>query len=250
MSEDKSRNKSCWDRFGYKALISFTGYPERVKGIMSEFSRVGMSGVNVHYGFPTPFNRVLINALPHDGPVNSEATMSCAMNHYAVVKTAYCLGYESCLVMEDDIRFLNDVDEIRKTVEALPDDFDIALFDLIPIAINVDVKRLRRDERVNDRWFRYHNMRSMACYAFSRRMMERFIWLNEAAATDPAVGFLRPNDHFLDQVYHLPGMNIYGAMENIAVQRMIGDSINNKNNCYAGLYRQIGIDLSKYKEAQ
>lgn len=32
----------------------------------------------------------------------------CARNHYTIIKTAYDLGYEHILVMEDDIRFLKD----------------------------------------------------------------------------------------------------------------------------------------------
>lgn len=246
-----TRNGSCWDRFDRKSLLTFTGYKDRLPGVLGELDRIGMKGVNIRYNVPTPFDRVLLRHMPHTSDVARGGYFNCTMGHYFEIKTAYCLGCRSCLIMEDDIRFLKDTDEIRKTVEALPDDFDIALFDML--ASNMGdcnpgiLKGLRVSAKVNDRWFRYKNMRSMACYAFSRKAMERFIWLHECAATDPSIGCFRICDHFLDSRYQLPGANLYGAMENVAIQKGSPDS-NSYSGDFVDIYRNMGLDLDKYAD--
>lgn len=242
---------SCWDRFGRKTLLTFTGYKDRVAGVMSELERIGMKGVNVQWQFPNPFDRFLLTHLRHIPCLEKGGYMNCTMGHYAAIKTAFHLGVRNCLILEDDIRFLRNAEEISKTVNALPDDFDIALFDLVAISMGncgpEDVIRMRADSRVNERWMRFYNMRSMACYALSRRAMERIIWLNEAAVTEPRIGKLRICDHFLNEKYMLPGMNLYCACENVAVQKKMGEA-NSDMDSFCQAYQGMGVDMSRYAD--
>ena len=124
-----SESVNFWDRFDRKTLLTFTGYQNRVEDVVSEISRVGMNDVNVQWQFPNPFESVLIGNLRHKKGLDLPGYMNCTMGHYSAVKTAYHLGLKTCLIMEDDIAFLKDVDEIRTIVNALPEDFDIAMLD-------------------------------------------------------------------------------------------------------------------------
>ena len=218
---------SCWDRFGRKTLLTFTGYKERAPGVLREIERVGMKGVNVQWQFPNPFEDVLLAHLKCIRCVRSEkGAMNLAMAHYAAVKTAYCLGVDHVLIMEDDIRFIRDVGAVEELVRLLPDDFDIGMFDytiLGPIrgsdAQAEYVTRMRRERRINEGWCGFDVMRSTGCYALSRRAMKRYIWLNEAAVTDPSIGKLRASDHWFNRRYMGPDMKMMFAYRPAAIQR-------------------------------
>lgn len=240
---------SCWDRFERKTLLTFTGYMDRAKGVMQELDRIGMRDVNVQWQFPNPFDGVLIRHLNHIRHLDIAGYMNCTMAHYNAIKTAYHLGLKNILVMEDDIRFMEDLDAIDSTVSSLPDDFDVAMFDLIPVFLKRGeperVKSLKESARINERWFEFDILRSMGCYAMSRRGMERYIWLNEAAVTQPKIGKLRICDHFLDRRY-MPGLKLYAAVDNACIQRNMG-ACNSPIDEYPEKYRRIGIDVSLYR---
>ena len=242
---------SCWDRFERKTLLTFTGYRERAATIMREIDRIGMRGVNVQWQFPNPFDKVLIRQLKHIPCLERGGYMNLTLGHYAAIKTAFHLGCGNCLIMEDDIRFLKDCGEIERTVSSLPDDYDVALFDLMPIDMKDcgpdDVIRLRTERSRNGRWAEFYNMRSMGCYALSRRAMERLIWLNEAVVTSPEVGKMRICDHFLNRKYLGDQMRLYFAKTNVAVQRQMG-AANSAIDEYQVRYRRMGLDLSQYAE--
>lgn len=239
---------SCWDRFDRKTLLAFTGYKDRTPGVLKELDRIGMKGVNVQWQFPNPFDGVLLKSLRHERSLGEGGFMNATMGHYTAVKTAYHLGCTTCLVVEDDIRFLKDVDEVSKAVEMLPADFDIALFDSILIGLgdqDRDNYRLSRERRrVNDFWAEFDVLHSQGCYAMSRKAMERYIWLNEAAVTDPAIGKLRIGDHFLNRKSFGANARMYFAIRNVAIQQMTGRNNSNTRDPY----QWMDLDKSLYQE--
>ena len=243
---------NCWDRFEHKTLLTFTGYRERAVRILSELDRVGMSSVNVQWQFPSPFDGAILRHIKHEvgrGLDNDIRFMSCTMGHYRAIKTAFHLGCKSVMVMEDDIRFLKDLDKISAAVHSVPDNYDIAMFDLFPAkGTKASVVSSWRDSRkVNDFWAEFDNMYSMGCYAMSRRAMERYIWLNEAAVTKPSIGMMRVCDHFIDRNYFWPDAHMYFARTNVAVQRA-DDNSNSKRERILASYSRIGIEMSAYAE--
>lgn len=240
---------NCWNRFARKSLICFTGYYERFSGISNELNRIGMKDVNVRWDFPNPFEGVLLKNLKHEKDIASGGYMNCTMGHYSEIKTAFELGAETCLIMEDDIRFLKDVEEIDRIVNSLPEDFDIAMFDYFPTrgTSHGKLDSMKTSRKVNEYWAEFDDMYSMGCYALSRRAMERYIWLNEAAVLDGKVGMLRICDHFLDRKYYKKGSKLYFARENVAIQR----GSNSSNTSFwriARSYSRMGIDMSRYSE--
>lgn len=237
----------CWDRFARKTLLTFTGYIEREPPIVSELERIGMKGVHVQWQFPNPFESVLLDNLKHERCL-SVGYMNATMGHYRAIKTAYHLGLENCLVIEDDIRFLKDVSEIDRMVSSLPDDFDVAMFDVILLGIGDDgIKNYinaKKGRKVNDSWSEFDRLRSQGCYALSRRAMKRYIWLNEASVTDPKIGKLRIGDHFMDRKYMGNDMKMYFPSKHIAIQRAIGKTNTNMKDMYDGM----DVEKSMYAE--
>ena len=194
---------SCWDRFGRKTLLTFTGYKDRAPGVMKELERVGMKDVNVQWQFPNPFESVLLKHLNH----------------------------EKCL---------------STAVRSLPEDFDVALFDMFLHEGNDrefnEYIFAKGNRKVNQDWSEYDSLISQGCYAMSRRAMERYIWLNEAAVTDKRIGKLRIGDHFLSRKYMGDGMKLYFSVNHVAIQKIMG-----KNNCNTdNMYGRIEVDESLY----
>lgn len=238
---------SCWDRFGRKTLLTFTGYKDRAPGVMKELERVGMKDVNVQWQFPNPFESVLLNHLRHEKCLSS-GFMNATMGHYSAIKTAYHLGMSSCIVVEDDIRFLKDIDAVYRAVSSLPEDFDVALFDMFVNGKDerqfLDYVHARNSRKVNQEWAEYDNLLSQGCYAMSRKAMKQYIWLNEAAVTDRRIGELRIGDHFLSRRYMGNGMKLYFSVEHVAAQKVIGKNNTNVTN----MYGRMKVDESLYGE--
>ena len=236
---------SCWDRFGRKTLLTFTGYKDCVPGVMSELDRIGMKDVNVQWQFPNPFESVLLRDLRHEKCL-SAGYMNASMGHYSAIKTAYHLGMDSCIVIEDDICFLKDLDKIASVVKSLPEDFDIALFDMFLLGLgeseHADYLNAKKNRKINDEWAEYDNLRSQGCYAMSRKAMERYIWLNEVAVTDHRIGKLRIGDHFLARKYMGKDMKLYFSVDHIAIQRSVGSSNTNATDPYEGM----DVDINLY----
>lgn len=243
---------SCWDRFDRKTVLFFTGYKSRVAPMQNELERVGLGDAIPQWQFPTPLDQLVLSRIRHTPSAGQHGYFNCSMGHYFAMKTAYHLGCKTCLIMEDDIRFLKDPCEIAATVEALPDDFDVALLDLVVRSMKhmdvAELERLRRDRRVNDRWAEFDMMRSLGCYALSRKGMERLIYCYEAVETDRAVGKMRICDHFLNRRYLGADTKMYFAVRNVAIQRQMGKA-NSEIDEYQTNYVEMGIDPSLYEEA-
>ena len=64
------------------------------------------------YGTPFPHNKIIADAfnISKKGRFTKPNEYDCARNHYAIIKTAYDLGWENVLVIEDDVLFLKDTD--------------------------------------------------------------------------------------------------------------------------------------------
>ena len=50
---------------------------------------------------------------------------NCAFEHYTIVKTSYQRGFNHILIIEDDIRFIDNLKLIEDTFSNLPEDYDI-----------------------------------------------------------------------------------------------------------------------------
>lgn len=244
----------CWGRFDRKTVLYFTGNRNsRVPGMEKELSRVGLGDAERQWSFPSPIDRTIRKEIPHAKNVESDGYFNCSMGHYRAIATAYHLGSEHALFLEDDIRFLNDLTEVEKAVSDLPEDYDVAMLDWFCIkkrdGSGIEKARRWRDERkVNGHWSAFDKLYSAGCYALSRRGMKGIMRAFELSATDRIVGKFRIIDHYMDRNVIGQDARLYFAGFNVAVQREMGAS-NSAGYRITDKYKALGIRLDQYAKA-
>ncbi len=243
--------RDIWRGFDYKAVCLFTGYKSRAEKVGAELGRVGLGDAARLWQFPTPFDAILRRKVRSAGAAGRPGFFNSGMGHYRALKTAYELGAEHSLVMEDDVRFLRDIDLLAEIVADIPVDYDIALLDVIkPVRLTMDEVRSNIGRNMVSRhWCRFSNMRSFACYAMSRRCMARWIQWWESAFAGTIRHPLRIADQFMRT--DKPGrvgmdMNIYHAVPNAAIQAPSGVSNSGGAGCFMSFYTELGLDPSSY----
>lgn len=204
-----------------------------------------MVRVFTHWNFDNLWvKNLLFRHVAFEG-LHSGAVMNNAFGHYSIIKTAKELGCRSCLIMEDDIRFLRDLLLLKEVVRSLPADYDVAMFDsLIGMPGRFGVPSGRP---INKYWSLLHgNLRacSAACYALGEKGMERFISLYEKPVHEFGTGAVRQSDWYFD-MDHCAGLKLYVSYPKAARQVRIAGSMPNTNydswsQCYGlcGSYRE------------
>lgn len=186
-----------------------------------------MSGVEYHFDFPTPLKDILKAGIKTTDFTGRKGPFACAIAHYSVIKSTYELGYESLLVMEDDIRFLNDISLIKKIVRLLPRDYDYAQFERakpyeMPMS---EWLSLKNETHKNTYWIPFRNMRGGGCYALRRSAMKHIIDEMERVFKSGKDGErLLPNDYYVKKANHLKR---YFCYPNAAVQMPFSASNSN-----------------------
>lgn len=122
------------------------------------------------------YNKIMMHVLNQNklGRLTKPNEYDCTHNHYSMVKQAYDQGYEYCLIMEDDIRFLdmNDGEIWESYLNNIPDDFDILQFG----GFTTDPKiKNYMDERAH--WVKHPDVPvwNASMYALSRKGMKYYI---------------------------------------------------------------------------
>lgn len=237
-----------FDKYDFKANVCFTGYKYRADLMDFEFKRVGLTEVYRVWNFPCPFDKVLQDHLDHVRLMGRVGFFNSVVGHYRAIKTAYCLGSERCLVMEDDIRFLRDIDLLEEIVRDIPPDADIALFDVLrpqKIPLPDFISHLQKD-RVCRYWVRFVNARSAGCYSLSRKAMKRWIDALESPALGRG-GKMRLADQYFNIAHVGFDLNAYHAAPVAARQVLIGSG--HSNSGFSELdswYKAIGCDALGY----
>lgn len=104
------------------AVVRHTAYAgARGPSLEAELSRVGLSGADFVWTFPSPFTPRFASSFR--GGL-SPATFNCLIDgFYAAVKESLERGHERLLVCEDDVRFPLDVSVTVRALESLPPGF-------------------------------------------------------------------------------------------------------------------------------
>lgn len=231
--------------------ISYTGFPERYAEIESELGRVGIldSGIfNWQRTIPSIFNDILYDATKKRGlnDCRSKSSLSCLLGHYSCVKASLGLGDRRVLILEDDVRFLKDIDTISRRLDDVPGDSDIVLFDWFATYTgnyaqdSHEYERMKSD-RVNGSYSRYNHLFGASCYMLSSRSMEAIVRLIERK--------FAPIDHYTSHLLDGCGLNRYFCVDQIACQKNFERSNNADLYGMAAVdmaYRIIGLDKTKF----
>lgn len=200
-----------WLDKAYFAVACYTGYALRERHMRSELERVGIRNFHIHWGFPNPFEKILLSNIPHmKGLRDMPSTWGATLSHYCILKTAYELGCEYAFVMEDDCRFVKDVGTLWTEMQNTPRAWDILMLSNFLRRGMVDGK---------SRWKRCAAAMSASCYVCNRAGMRKLISLYEepAAPKNPRHKMMSC-DYWTDEKYLGKDMLLYVADPPLAVQ--------------------------------
>lgn len=62
------------------------------------------------------------------GGTNNGGAFNCTREHYTMIKSSYLKGYDSILILEDDVSLLNDIDQFSNILSEIPSSWDILRF--------------------------------------------------------------------------------------------------------------------------
>ena len=221
--------------------LVYTEKQYRQEAHFDEMCRVGLKiSVEYHWNFPTPYDKWEMDRLPIVPFVRQRiGCYNVSKGHYAAIKTAYHLGVKTLLIMEDDCRFLKDLNKLEEYLSEAPDDWDVLMLDHF---------RMRGDVvQVNKHWARCRASASCACYAVNRKAMERLIRMYESAVKgNYRAPLLRNCDMWLDTKYLGDDVNFYCSTPNLAVQCQCPDESNCGRTHCDGKYEAMGISYADY----
>lgn len=126
-----------WKRYFDRAYcFHFVKDAARLPGLTEEFRRVGLLDSGIFRWvttYPEVWERKLIEAMPKVWPSGATKTAVGFLNlGMATMRTLREALYDGCrrvLFLEDDIRFLKDMDELEAGLDAIPDGYDVVQLD-------------------------------------------------------------------------------------------------------------------------
>lgn len=234
-----------WDKYFDKIYcIHLIEYKERFNEIKNELERVGIDTKSDYFSWKyTTRNKMYqyIYNNPNFPQLNvnyiTDAIKNCTMAHYEIMCECKAFGYERVLILEDDIRFLKNVDEIETILNNLPNK-DIVLLD--KWTFNKDMYRdLITNHKINDYYAEYdHDFTSCACYSLTAKGIDAIMFIQEHRFL-PADFCV--NNHFGDL-----GITRCMAIKNIGIQKQFKtDKIDIEYNINA--YKDI-VDMNEYNK--
>ena len=241
-------------KFDFIVSLCATPCRQRVPSLDAELERIGIRPDLRVWSVPDATERASLNYVSCAPLVRHASYAACTFNHYRAICAAYHLGAERCLLVEDDVRFLRDIDELARIVESVPD-ADVTMFDLISDgARSPTAGEIRRmlDGSVRDRWaVPQSHPCSMACIGLTRKAMQMFLRCITEPFTEQR-GRFDVIDGYLGERYRKPeGIEVRVAWPLAAIQADIPGSVSNTASVFGAgrarsWYGAIGIDITSY----
>jgi GR25 family glycosyltransferase involved in LPS biosynthesis len=101
---------------------------------------------------------------------------NCAFEHYTIIKQSYLRGFDSILIIEDDITFIDDIKKIEEVFNSIPSNYDLIKYHSTEVAI------IESSICINKYYYtNCFGVCSTKCYALSRKGMEKVIRYYESS---------------------------------------------------------------------
>lgn len=229
-------NSISLDKLDYIGAVCFTGNRERHKLLLDEFCRCKLPAPEVIWTFPSPYRNFVLSRINHLDTLDKHpGYWGAGIAHYRHLKIAYELGCSNALIVEDDCRFLQDINRLEETMKNVPVDWDVLMLD------NFRPTGLRS---VSKGWSICDAALSSACYIVNRKAMSRLIALYESPITTGQV--MRHCDHWTDVRYIGRDVKIYCSTPNLAIQCYVPGTTNGGGEYMQKLYLKSGLSFSDY----
>ena len=247
----KTRLSELWSKtFDQIYCIHYLPYKSRLVRLNSELSRVGILDSNVFswkFTFDSPFYEKLRNVckLVNDVQKTNINFFKVSLAHYAIYREAIEQGFKRILVLENDVVFLKDLNELVNIISNFPFDYDVVLLDKFVYNPYQYACHCRDNKQINSHYIPFfsnsQHFGSAACYSVSEKAMSVFSKIQEK-------GMLNP-----DEVWNYWGFNEIDELKrafsitNICYQKPFDEenSITPANNNMLA-YKFVNLNTEKY----
>ena len=231
-----------------------TGMKGRYEAMRAELERVGILGSGVFQWVitsPDPHEATVLDSFPkEDWPFESRKAslgfVNLGMATARAIRESLYFGHRRILVLEDDLRFLNDLGRVRDIFDATPDADAVQYDKYLMWGAEDDAYAKMAEDRplgYSGRFFDPGDavVPSGACLALNRNAMTGLLMALE-------LGIPRPVDGLLQQCRLRRAV----AVENAGVQIYYRDSLQeaytagDKELRHYRAYELMGVDLSRY----
>lgn len=174
--------KELQNKFDHVFMLNLSTRKDRLDTMIKQLKEFGLPDnfrqTDLDIRFTVPFkkyNEVMMYVLNQNkiGKLTKPNEYDCTHNHYSMIKQAFDHGYDYCLIIEDDIRFIKDEEIWKKYLENIPDDFDILQFG----GFTADPKAKKYLESGLGCWVKHpeFGLWTTSMYALSRKGMEYYL---------------------------------------------------------------------------
>lgn len=171
------------EQFDRVYVLTLSNRPDRRELVERQLRELGLPApdedpngfIRYHYATPFPFNALIADAFNKSGKgqFTKANEYDCSRNHYSIVKICYDLGFDNCLILEDDILLLRNSYILSEYIKTMPNDYDICQMG----GFTVDQRILKYLNNSDCRWFKHKDVGlwNASTYALSRRGMEFYL---------------------------------------------------------------------------
>lgn len=171
-----------WSKYFDKIIcINFNEFTTRRELLEFELERVGILNSGIfewQFTFNGPYEKLFGQMLKEKYINFTAARVSCILGHINAVKKAYYTNCKNVLIIQDDERFLKDLNRIEQILEKLPEGYDLILLDKFINGYNNANKILNNQNNIINEEFidiKDGSVFNAGCYILNRKGMELII---------------------------------------------------------------------------
>ena len=234
--------KSFFDRI---YCIHYLPHKDRMPLLKEELNRVGLLDCGIfewRYTVPDSYDDIIWKVAESNKWCTRRAYVNLSLENHRLLKQALLLGYKRILIIEDDISFISDLEELNKILEATPKELGIIQYDKranFPKGEDVVWENLKTNNRINPFFVKstinFANATAMGYFGIG--IEDAFKVLDSRLCTPDRIVKFTKKPHAI-AIKSLAVQNLYDSAINL--------SFNTKEIIHYECYRQVGVDLSQY----
>ena len=169
--------------------------------------------------------------------------------HLQCINDAIGNGYNKIIIMEDDVRFLKDIDKLNEYCQNIPANADIVLFDYLITDQNKARDKINKLKAGNQNYFPINKEQfwNASCYLLSDKAMKHIL-INQKKKMLPPDHYTTYSDFSVDKTTDIKYKRFLPC-ECLCIQKVFDNNLRKKvhgfDNSYAR-YTNQGTDIKKY----
>lgn len=167
-------NPCVWDRFDKIYCIHYLPYTERFECIKSELNRIGILNLpqfEFYYTINNPYYEEILKSDKVENGVVNRTNIKYTIDSLNCLIKCKELGYRNVLIIEDDLKFIEDVSVIEQHIKSIPSDYDFVNMDTMIYSL------CKHNDVVYDTYNMLQNMRNANQKFWKFNILPIGLWL-------------------------------------------------------------------------